>query len=47
MPIYVVDLLRLIKEKTNLFNFTLKNGYPLKNLDISLDARSSQSETSN
>ncbi|KAK1830517.1 ubiquitin thioesterase OTU1 [Podospora conica] len=32
------DLVRLIQEKTQLTDFTLKYGYPLKNLDISLDA---------
>lgn len=35
----LVDLLRVIKEKTNLADFTLKYGYPLKSLDISLDAQ--------
>jgi len=35
----LVDLLRVIKEKTSLVDFTLKYSYPLKNLDISLDAQ--------
>ena len=32
------SLIRLVKEKTELLDFTLKYGYPLKNLDMSLDA---------
>ena len=31
------ELVRLIKETTQLIDFTLKYGYPLKNLDIGLD----------
>jgi ubiquitin thioesterase OTU1 len=33
------ELIGLIKSKTELTDFTLKYGYPLKNLDISLDAQ--------
>lgn len=33
------DLVALIKEKTALQNFSLKYGYPLKNLDISLESQ--------
>ena len=32
------ELVRLIKEQTQLTDFTLKYGYPLKNLEIGLDA---------
>lgn len=32
------DLVRLIQEQTQVTDFTLKYGYPLKNLDIGLDA---------
>jgi len=33
------ELIGLVKEKTELIDFSLKYGYPLKNLDISLDAQ--------
>lgn len=33
------DLIGLIKEKTSLVDFSLKYGYPLKPLDISLDSQ--------
>ncbi|KAK0611181.1 hypothetical protein B0T14DRAFT_487975 [Immersiella caudata] len=33
------SLIRLVKDKTELLDFTLKYGYPLKNLDMSLDAQ--------
>jgi ubiquitin thioesterase OTU1 len=32
-------LIGLVKEKTELIDFSLKYGYPLKNLDIGLDAQ--------
>ncbi|KAK1753527.1 ubiquitin thioesterase OTU1 [Echria macrotheca] len=32
-------LIRLVKEKTGLVDFSLKYGYPLKNLEMSLDAQ--------
>jgi ubiquitin thioesterase OTU1 len=33
------SLIRLVKDKTDLLDFTLKYGYPLKNLDMGLDAQ--------